>query len=244
MRLLLPALLGLLLAVQPGTASASMFDQIVGVLAGIKAGGPGKALSEQDIVAGLKQALEKGTGRTVKRVGKFNGYWKNPKIRIPLPDSLQRPASLLRKAGLGKYADDLELRLNRAAEKAVPLAKPIFLRAIKGMTFTDVKNIWQGPDDAATRYFERKTTPDMTHTFTPLVHKELEKSGALHSWRNFASRYSSLPFVGGYLKDDLDAYATKMALKGMFSVLAGEEAKIRHDPAARTTELLRKVFGQ
>lgn len=244
MRFLLPAVLGLLLAAQPGTASASMFDEVVGVLAGIKAGGAGQSLSEQDIVAGLKQALEKGTGRTVRQVGKFNGYWTNPKIRIPLPESLQRPASLLRKAGLGKYADDLELRMNRAAEQAVPLAKPIFVRTIKGMSFSDVKGIWQGPDDAATRYFERKTTPDMTHAFMPLVHRELEKTGALHAWRNFAAKYSSLPFVGSYLKDDLDAYATKMALKGMFRVLAGEEARIRHDPAARTTELLRKVFGR
>jgi len=242
MRSIRLGLLCMLLAAQPGIAGAGMFDEVVGVLAGIKGGGS-QSLSDRDITAGLKEALEKGTGRTVKQSGRLDGFWKNRDIHIPLPDSLQRPASLMRKAGLGKYADDLELRINRAAEAAVPLAKPIFLNAIKGMTFRDVREIWQGPDDAATRYFERKTTPDMTRAFTPLVHKELEKSGALRSWRNFASSYSNLPFVGGYLKDDLDAYATRMTLQGMFKILAGEEAKIRHDPAARTTELLRKVFG-
>ncbi|HXH72692.1 MAG TPA: DUF4197 domain-containing protein [Mariprofundaceae bacterium] len=235
-------LLALLTVALPTGSSASMFDDILGALSG-GSGGSG-SLSNTDITAGLKEALEKGTSRTVHQIGTLDGYWKNPHIRIPLPDSLQRPAAILRKAGYGKYADDLELRLNRAAETAVPLAKPIFLKAIKEMTFADVKEIWKGPDDAATRYFERKTTGDLTGAFTPLVHKELEKSGAVHSWRSFSSKYASIPFIGGYLKDDLDAYATRMALQGMFTILAGEEAKIRHDPAARTTELLRKVFGR
>jgi len=242
MRRIRLGLLCVLLAAQPGVSGAGMFDEVVGVMAGIKSGGS-KSLSDRDISAGLKEALEKGTSRTVLKTGRLDGFWKNRDIHIPLPDSLQRPASLLRKAGFGKYADDLELRINRAAEQAVPLAKPIFLKAIKGMTLRDVREIWQGPDDAATRYFERKTTPDMTKAFMPLVHKELERSGALRSWRNFSTKYSKLPFVGGYLKDDMDAYATRMALQGMFKILAGEESKIRHDPAARTTELLRKVFG-
>lgn len=241
MRLRWLGLLALMTVALPTGSSASMFDDILGALSGGSGSG---SLTDTDITAGLKQALEKGTSRTVSQIGTFDGYWKNPRIRIPLPESLQRPAALLRRAGFGKYADDLELRLNRAAERAVPLAKPIFLRAIREMTFADVKEIWKGPDDAATRYFERKTTGDLTKAFTPMVHDELENSGAVHSWRNFSSKYASLPFIGGYLKDDLDAYATRMALQGMFTILAGEEAKIRHDPAARTTELLRKVFGQ
>ncbi|MDX8408187.1 MAG: DUF4197 domain-containing protein [Mariprofundaceae bacterium] len=233
-----------LLMAAPGQALAGLFDDLLH--------GAGKVLQEEaplaaslsrgDIAAGLKQALEKGTTRTVKRIGHADGYWKNPRIRIPLPDKWQRPARLLAKAGMGSYAEDLQKRINRAAEIAAPLARPIFLDAIRQMRFSDVQRIWKGPDDAATRYFEDKTRSGLTAAFSPLVHKELQRSGAVRSWRRFSQRYAELPFIGGYLKDDLDAYATRMALAGMFTILADEEAKIRHDPAARTTQLLRRVF--
>ncbi|HKI62764.1 MAG TPA: DUF4197 domain-containing protein [Mariprofundaceae bacterium] len=199
-------------------------------------------LSQADIMAGLKQALEHGTARTVRKVGHLDGFWKNSSIRIPLPEKLQRPALLLKKAGMGSYAEDLQLRINRAAEAAVPLAKPVFLDAIRRMSFSDAKGVWKGPDDAATRYFQNRTTAPLSDAFLPIVHKELQRSGAIRSWRKFASQYAGLPFIGGYLHDDLDAYATRMALSGIFTILAVEEKKIRHDPAARTTDLLRRVF--
>lgn len=237
----LPVLIWLML---PGAAWAGFFDDLLqGASQAIQEGGLSTAsLSQQDIIAGLKQALEKGTGRTVQQVGHTDGYWKNDRIRIPLPEKWQRPARLLKKAGLGSYADELQRRINRAAETAGPLAKPIFLDAIRHMSFADAEQIWKGSDDAATRYFKTRTEDDLTRAFTPIVHRELERSGAVRSWRRFSSQYSALPLIGGYLKDDLDEYATRMALAGMFTILAGEEAKIRHDPAARTTELLRRVF--
>ncbi len=239
--LLLPAVL---LLVQPGAAWAGFFDDLLqGAGQALQQGRLAPVnLSQKDIVAGLKQALETGTGRTVRQVGQRNGYWRNDRVRIPLPEKWRRPARLLEKAGFGSYAEDLQRRINRAAETAAPQAKPVFLKAIRQMRFIDVRRIWKGSDDAATRYFKSKTETDLIRVFTPLVHRELERSGAVRSWRKFSGRYSRLPLIGGYLKDDLDSYATRMAIEGMFVVLADEEAKIRHDPAARTTELLRRVF--
>ncbi len=228
----------------PQTASAGFLDDLLqGAGQALEERGYGvSGLSSSEIAQGLKQALEKGTERSVRRTGRVDGYWKNPRIRIPLPESWQRPASLLRQAGLGSYADRLQQRINRAAEKAAPLAKPIFLDAIRQMRFADVKRIWKGGDHAATDYFRNRTESRLAEAFRPVVHRELERSGAVRAWRDFSSRYASLPLIGGYLKDDLDAYATRMALSGLFTILADEEAKIRHDPAARTTELLRRVF--
>lgn len=239
--LLFPAIMFL---VQPGVARAGFFDDLLqGAGQALQQGSLAPAgLSQTDIVAGLKQALETGTRRTVKQVGQRNGYWRDDRIRIPLPEKWRKPARLLERAGFGSYADELQRRMNRAAETAAPLAKPIFLKAIRGMRIADVQRIWKGPEDAATRYFKAKTETDLIRAFTPLVHRELERSGAVRSWRKFSGRYSRLPLIGGYLKDDLDNYATRMAIEGMFVALADEEAKIRHDPAARTTELLRRVF--
>ncbi|MFQ5581619.1 MAG: DUF4197 family protein [Mariprofundaceae bacterium] len=246
---LLAVCLSASLGIMPCTASAGFMDDVVSALnqLGDSAGKNGdvsalSALSNKDISEGLKQALRKGTRISVDYLGHTDGFWKRPEVRIPLPDSLQTPARLLQKAGMGRYADQLHERINRAAEKAVPLAKPIFYDAIRSMSFSDVQQIWKGPDDAATRYFERKTTSKLAEVFSPMVHKELDHSGAVKSYRAFSSQYASLPLVGHYLKDDLDGYVTKQALATMFTVLAREEAKIRRDPAARTTELLRRVF--
>ncbi len=235
--LLLPALL---LAV-PVPASAGMIDEWLEDTR-LLGGKHATSLSSAELARGLKEALEKGTQRTVRRVGRPDGYWKNARIRIPLPEAWRRPAQLLAGVGMGSYADELQRRMNRAAEAAAPLARPIFIDAIRQMRFADVRRIWKGPDDAATRYFQRKTGARLTKAFSPLVHRELQRSGAVRSWRTFSKRYEEMPLVGGYLKDDLDAYVTRMALAGLFSVLADEEARIRRDPAARTTELLRKLF--
>lgn len=229
----------------PFTAQAGLFDDVLDSLndtAGSMASPAASALSDQDIVAGIKQALQEGAKRAVKHIARPDGYWKNVDIRISLPDQWQQAAKLMRQAGMGSYVDDLELRMNRAAEASAPKARPIFTDAVKAMTFDDVRSIWQGPDDAATRYFEKKTHKKLTAAFSPVVHQELERSGAVQSWRRFSQGYASLPLVGDYLNDDLDAYVTDKALQGLFLMLGREEAKVRHDPAARTTELLRKVF--
>jgi len=233
------------LGYMPAQAVAGFVDDVVSTLGQIGGGTKGfspHSVSERDIAEALRQTLRKGTRISVDYLGRSDGFWKRPQWRIPLPDSLHTPARVLRQAGLGSYVDELHRRINRAAEKAVPLAKPIFYDAIRAMSFADVKRIWKGPDDAATRYFEHKTTARLVKAFSPVVHRELERSGAVRSYRTFSSQYASLPVVGHYLQDDLDGYVTKKALAAMFALLAREEAKIRHDPAARTTELLRRVF--
>jgi len=242
--LLIACLAGL--GYMPAPALAGLVDDVVSTFEQIgDSAGKGASphsISERDITEALRQTLRKGTRISVDYLGRTDGFWRRPQWRIPLPDSLQAPAKLLHQAGLGSYADALHRRINRAAEKAVPLAKPIFYDAIRAMNFADVKRIWKGPDDAATRYFERKTTTRLARAFSPVVHRELERSGAVRSYRAFSGQYASLPVVGHYLQDDLDGYVTRKALAAMFAVLAREEAKIRRDPAARTTELLKKVF--
>ena len=235
----------LLALVLPVSAQAGVLDDVLGSLnrtAGDIASPAVSSLSDQDITAGIRQALQKGASRAVRHIGKPDGYWKNADVRIPLPEQWQQAAGLMRQAGMGAYVDDLELRMNRAAEAAAPKARPIFTDAVKAMTFDDVRAIWQGPDDAATRYFEKKTRGKLGKAFAPVVHQELERAGAVQSWRRFSETYAALPLVGDYLKDDLDAYVTDQALAGLFLMLGREEARIRHDPAARSTELLRKVF--
>ncbi|MDQ7012057.1 MAG: DUF4197 family protein, partial [Mariprofundaceae bacterium] len=181
----------------PAPAMAGLVDDIVSSLERIgdhtgKHASP-YSLSERDIAEALRQALRKGTRISVDYLGRSDGFWKRSQWRIPLPDSLRAPARLLRQAGLGSYADELHRRINRAAEKAVPLAKPIFYDAIRTMSFADVKRIWKGPDDATTRYFERKTTTRLVKAFSPVVHRELECSGVVRSYRAFSSQYASLP---------------------------------------------------
>jgi len=245
-----PALLCILLGFVPSAAIAGWMDD---ALSGLNSFGQGvhskksafshaNTLVNNDIAEGLKQALRKGARISVDYLGHADGFWKHPDVRIPLPERLRAPARLLRKAGLGSYTGQLQKRMNRAAEEAVPLARPVFYDAIHSIRFSDVHRILQGKDDAATRYFERKTVSRLTMLFSPIVHRELNRSGAVKSYRAFSSQYASLPFVGQRLKIDLDEYVTKKALAAMFTVLAHEEAKIRHDPAARTTQLLRSVF--
>jgi len=245
-----PALLCILLGFVPSAAIAGWMDDALSDLNSFRQGGHSKKsafshtnpLANSDIADGLKQALRKGARISVDYLGRTDGFLKHPDMRISLPDTLQTPARFLQKAGLGSYAEQLQKRMNRAAEKAVPLAKPVFYDAIRSMRFSDVRRILQGKDDAATRYFERKTTLRLTMTFSPIVHRELNRSGAIRSYRAFSSQYASLPLVGRHLRIDMDEYVAKKALAAIFMVLAREEAKIRHDPAARTTQLLRKIF--
>jgi hypothetical protein len=227
----------------PASASASAWmDDFMSTLHKEMGHAEQSGLSEREIAKGLRQALTKGVHRAVSTLGRVNGFWRRPGVEIPLPGYLREPARLLHRAGLGRYAEDLHKRINRAAETAVPVARPIFRDAIASISFADARRILQGPDDAATRYFERKTTARLVHAFTPLVHRELNRSGAIRSYRRFADRYAALPLIGGRIKDDLDGYVTRQTLKAMFAMLAREEADIRHHPAARTTALLRRVF--
>ena len=194
-----------------------------------------------DIIAGLKQALEKGTSNVVSQLGAENGFNTDPSIRIPLPDHLKKVKSMLDAAGMGAYADDVELTLNRAAEAATPRAKSLFLDAISQMRFEDAREILDGPDDAATQYFRGKMTPDLTAAMTPVVEETLDQVGAVRAYDQMLGQYKQLPFVPD-VKGDLTGHTVQKALDGIFYYLAKEEKAIRENPAKRTTELLERVF--
>jgi Protein of unknown function (DUF4197) len=200
------------------------------------------ALSNTDIAAGLKEALRVGSERVVAQLGKVDGFNADPKIHIPLPPSLEKARSALNAVGMGGTFDDLELKLNRAAEQAVPEAKGLFLDAISQMTLEDVKAIYNGPDDAATRYFQGKMSAPLSAKMQPIVDQSLEQVGAVQAYNAALGQYRTLPFVPD-VQADLTKYVIDKGMDGVFYYLAQEEAAIRKDPAQRTTALLQKVFG-
>lgn len=202
----------------------------------------GGTLSESEIVNGLKQALEVGTGNAVGILNKTDGYFKDPLVKIAFPEEAQRAADKLRDLGMNKLVDDFVLTLNRGAEKAAKEAGPIFVTAIKQMTFQDARQILQGPDNAATEYFKGKTTPALTSKFSPVIKNTLDQVNATKYWTDITSTYNKIPFVNK-VETDLVKYTTGKALGGLFLKLEGEEKKIRTNPAARVTDLLKKVFG-
>ncbi len=209
------------------------------VLAGAAGAG---ALSDGEIAAGLKEALNVGTARVVTQVGRHGGYFDDPAIRIPLPDDLRRVHEVLEPLGLGRHTAEVEETMNRAAERAAPEAREVFWQAIAELTIDDVRGIWKGPDDAATRYFRGKMTPRLTDRYTPIVLDALSAVGAVRAWDRMMANYEAVPFVPD-VKTDLTRYAVRGSLDGLFHYVGREEAAIRRDPAKRTTELLRRVFG-
>ena len=199
-------------------------------------------LSNTDIAAGLKEALRVGSERVVTQLGKVDGFNADPKIHIPLPQSLETAKKALNAVGMGGMFDALELKLNRAAEQAVPEARSLFLDAISQMTLEDVKAIYNGPDDAATRYFQSKMSAPLSARMEPIVSKSLEQVGAVQAYNSALGQYRTLPFVPD-VQADLTKYVIDKGLDGVFYYLGQEEAAIRKNPAKRTTELLQKVFG-
>lgn len=210
---------------------------------GLKAQVPSLAsLTNQDAVAGLKAALDKGTQVAVQRLGAENGFFGNDKIKIPLPESLKRVESALRTVGMGRQADELVLRMNRAAEAAVPEAKALFVGAIKQMSVQDAKGILQGGNDAATQYFRKTTAAPLEQKFLPIVKKSMDKVKLAEIYEQYAGRAAQLGLIK---KEDvnLDAYITRKGLDGLFAVVAEEEAKIRANPVQETSNIIKKVFG-
>jgi hypothetical protein len=203
---------------------------------------PSGSLTNDKITAGLKEALQVSTANAVALVGKPDGFLKNDAIRIPLPDKLQTVGKGLRMVGMGAPLDELEVGMNRAAEQASPKAKAIFLAALKKMTFDDARLIWSGNDTAATEYFRRASSEELTAAFTPIVHDQLAKLGVI---KQYNSVIQSTPGGSAFaVKFDLDKYVVGKTLDGLFYTLGQEEKKIRKDPAAQTTSLLRIVFGR
>lgn len=200
------------------------------------------ALSNTELSAGLKDALKVGSERVVAQLGTRDGFNADPQIHIPLPDSFSKVRSVLDSVGQAGLLDDLELKLNRAAEQATPQAKQLFVDSIAEMSVEDVQKIYNGPPDAATRYFQGKMSPPLADAMKPLVADSLSQVGAVQAYDAVIGQYRSVPFVPD-VKADLNSYVVEKGMDGIFFYLGKEEAAIRQDPVKRTTEILQKVFG-
>ncbi len=194
------------------------------------------------IIAGLKEALSIGTGNAVLDVSHVGGYFKNQAIKILLPQEIQQTGDMLRKFGFGKVVNDFEHSMNTAAEQAAPKAKAIFIDAITQMTFDDARRILNGPDTAATDYLKAKTSIDIAGLFRPIITDSMNKVGVTRLYKQMVEPLKMLP-IDSPVPVDLDAYVTEKALNGLFLMVAEEEKKIRLNPAARVTDLLKDVFG-
>lgn len=213
-----------------------------GTAGATSSGTRGSGLSTGDIASGLKDALRQGASAVTGRLGRADGFNADPKVHIPLPASLQRIQSGLKLAGLSGSADELELKLNRAAEAATPQARKIFTDALERMSVDDARAILNGPKDSATQYFKRSMTPDLKTALRPVVDHTVAEAGAVKSFEALTASAKGLPMVGDG-RSMLTDHVLEYALSGIFSYLAEEEAAIRSDPAKRTTDLLRKVFA-
>lgn len=217
-------LLGLSAAV--GSASALSIDQLTG--------------SEAN--AGLKAALDQGVASAVASLGKTDGFWGNAKVRIPLPENLQRAKSAMKLMGKGREVDELERAINRAAEEAVPQSKQLLTNAVKAMTVEDAKRILTGGDDSVTQFFKSKTAPQLTERFLPVVSKVTAKSGLAQQYNALAGQAAQF----GLVKSDeatIERYVTQKALDGLYTMIGEEERKIRANPIAAGSDIVRRVFG-
>lgn len=199
-------------------------------------------ISRQDATAALKAALEKGSVAAVAKLGKVDGFLGNPQVKIPLPESAQRAEHAMRRLGMGKYADELIVTMNRAAEQAVPEAKTVFVDAVKKMSVQDAKGVLTGGDTAATEYFRRTTRDPLHKRFLPIVKKATARVQLAQRYEQFADKAVT---VGMLKKEDanLDEYVTQKALDGLYLMVAEEEKTIRKDPVGTGSSIIKKVFG-
>jgi hypothetical protein len=202
------------------------------------------ALDDSTIASGLKEALSTGTTKAVTSVSQPNGYFNNQAIKILLPEKIRTAADLLGKFGFQREVDDFVLSMNRAAEKAAPKATEHFVSALKEMTFDDARTILQGGNTSATDYFRKKTGDKIFASFKPVISESMKDVGVAQRYGKMTESINSIPFAGSLGAVDLDNYITKKAVDGLFTMLGEEEKKIRTNPMARGTELLRKVFGR
>lgn len=202
----------------------------------------GGYVSNAEVAAGLRQALNFGIDKQVSKLTEEDGFFRNELVRITLPPELQKVDRTLRDVGLDALADEGLKVLNRAAEDAVKEATPIFVNAVKEITFTDARNILTGDDKAATTYLENKTTAELYSKFNPVISNSLEEVGATQVWANIINRYNALPLTSS-VNPNLPDYVTNEALDGVFTMIAVEEKEIRNNFSARTTQLLKRVFA-
>jgi len=220
---------------------AGWFDDI---LRGVGTGTSSKGeIDDSTIASGLKEALSIGTEKAVSSVSQVDGYFGNQMIKIMMPDKIQKVAEVLRQVGYQKEVDEFVLSMNRAAEKAAPKAISFFGDAIKEMTFEDARDILNGGNTSATEFFKNKTHDKIYEAFKPIISSSIDEVGVTRSYKEMMGQYNSLPFMGKESMD-LDHYVTTKAMDGLFYIVGQEEKKIRTDPAARATDLLKSVFGK
>jgi len=199
-------------------------------------------LSSKDVVSGLKEALNKGTANAVGKLGKADGFFGNDRVKIPLPDSLQKVDHTLRNIGMGQYADELVLTMNRAAEAAVPEARTLLLSAVKEMSVQDAKGILTGGDTSATDYFRAKTSQKLTAKFLPIVQRATAKVGVAQKYNQLAGNAARLGLIDES-QTNLENYITQKTLSGLFLIISDEEKEIRAHPVEQGSKLIKKVFG-
>jgi len=221
----------------------SPWDKIKEQVEEARRGTGSTGLSNDKITAGLKEALTVSTGNAVALTGRPDGFLKNEAIKILLPEKLRTVGKGLRMMGMGSQVDALEIGMNRAAEQATPKARQIFIRAVTRMTFSDARQILTGGDTAATDYFKRQSTDELTTAFAPIVHQAMENVGVVRQY-NQIMKNRMASSVGGDKNFNLDNYVVGKTMDGLFYMLGQEEKKIRTDPAAQTTALLKEVFGK
>ena len=202
----------------------------------------GAILSNADMASGLRQALDLGIDKQVSKLTQKDGFFRNELVKILLPEELQKVDKGLRDIGLDNLADEGLKVLNRAAEDAVKEATPIFINAVKDITFNDAKNILLGNDDAATQYLTGRTQTELYNKFKPVINSSFSKVGADEIWSNLINKYNAIPFTNN-VNPDLTDYVTGEALKGVYTMIAVEEKEIRNKVSSRSTDLLRKVFA-
>ncbi len=201
-----------------------------------------ESITNREAINALKTALDKGSRAAVDQLGREDGFFGDARVKIPLPESMKRAERTMRRFGMGKYADELVLAMNRAAEAAVPEAKQLFVDAVKKMTVTDAKGILTGGDTAGTEYFKRTTSDQLRKRFLPIVKKSTEKVGLAQTYNQYAQQAAAFGLVKAE-HANVDAYVTQKALDGLYFMVAEEEKKIRKDPVGTASGILKKVFG-
>lgn len=221
---------------------SSLFGKVSSAVSSVK-GGKGTGLSTDEIVSGLKEALSLGAQKSADKLSAANGFFKDAAVKVLMPPEAQKVEKALRSIGAGKLVDDAILSFNRAAEDASKSAAPIFVDAVKNMSIQDALGILKGADTSATSYLKKATSSNLTKAFKPVIDASLAKVDATRYWSLVVDKYNSLPTTFNKVNSDLPAYVTEKALSGIFFYVADEEKKIRSNPAARVSDILKKVFA-
>ena len=221
---------------------AAFFPLVASLVIALPAWAQLDRITNREAISGLKAALEKGSRAAVASLGRTDGFFGNDKVKIPLPESLQSAERMMRRFGMGKYADELVLTMNRAAEAAVPEAKQLFVDAVKEMSVPDAKGILIGGETAGTEYFQRATSEPLREKFLPIVERATRKVRLAEKYNQYAEKGVAFGLID---KQDanLDRYVTQKALDGLFLIVAEEEKKIRQDPVGTASNIIKKVFG-